>query len=100
MSSVSKSSRFSSKSQIIIDAQDKTIAEQGGQISEMAREMEAMKQMLVKAGLNLSTQFWSRDLNICPYYYSCSTTKAFSLDNYDNDKLPAYAGNLGKAKAW
>ena len=57
MSSVSKSSRFSSKSQIIIDAQDKTIAEQGGQISEMAREMEAMKQMLVKAGLDLSTQF-------------------------------------------
>ena len=37
MSSVSKSSRFSAKSQIIIDAQDKTIAEQGGQISEMAK---------------------------------------------------------------
>ena len=52
MSSVSKSSRFSAKSQIIIDAQDKTIAEQGGQISEMAKEMQAMKRMLAKAGLN------------------------------------------------
>ena len=31
---------------------DKTIAQQGGQISEMAREMEAMKKMMVQAGLN------------------------------------------------
>ena len=38
-------------SQVIIDAQDKVIAEQGGQISDMAKDMMVMKQMLVKAGL-------------------------------------------------
>ena len=52
MSSVSRSSRISAKSQVIIEAQDKLLAEQGGQISEMAREMQALKQMLVAAGLN------------------------------------------------
>ena len=51
MSSVSKSSRFSAKSQIIIEAQDKVIAEQGGQISNMAKEMALMKKMLVEAGI-------------------------------------------------
>ena len=51
MSSVSKSSRFSAKSQVIIDAQDKVIAEQGGQISDMAKEMALMKKMLADAGI-------------------------------------------------
>ena len=55
MSSVSRSSRISVKSQIIIDNQDKVIAEQGGQISDMAKEMLAMKRMLIAAGLNLPT---------------------------------------------
>ena len=51
MSSVSRSSRFSAKSQVIIEAQDKLLAEQGGQISDMAREMVMMKRMLEEAGL-------------------------------------------------
>ena len=51
MSSVSRSSRFSAKSQVIIEAQDKLLAEQGGQISDMAREMVVMKRMLEEAGL-------------------------------------------------
>ena len=39
MSSVSRSSRISAKSMVIIEAQDKMLAEQGGQISDMAKEM-------------------------------------------------------------
>ena len=53
MSSVSRSSRISARSQVIIDAQDKTIAEQGGQISGMAKEMATMKRMLEEAGIKL-----------------------------------------------
>ena len=51
MSSVSRSSRISAKSQVIIEAQDKLLAEQGGQISGMAKEMAMMKRMLEEAGL-------------------------------------------------
>ena len=51
MLSASKCSRFSAKSQVIINAQDLTIAQQGGQITEMVKEMEAMKRMLASAGL-------------------------------------------------
>ena len=48
---VSKSSRFSDKSQVIIEAQDMVIAEQGGQISNMAKEMAEMKIIMFEAGL-------------------------------------------------
>ena len=51
MSSVSRSSRFSAKSQVIIEAQDKLLAEQGGQISDMAKEMAMMKKLLEEAGI-------------------------------------------------
>ena len=56
MSSVSRSSRISAKSQVIIEAQDKVIAEQGGQISDMAKEMAMMKRMLEEAGLKPVTE--------------------------------------------
>ena len=51
MSSVSRSSRISAKSQVIIEAQDKLLAEQGGQITGMAKEMAMMKKMLEDAGI-------------------------------------------------
>ena len=51
MSSISKSSRFSAKSQVTIEAQEKMLAEQGGQITDMAKEMAAMKRLLVEAGI-------------------------------------------------
>ena len=51
MSSVSRSSRISAKSMVIIEAQDKKLAEQGGQISDMAKEMAMMKRLLEEAGI-------------------------------------------------
>ena len=59
MSSVSRSSRISAKSQIIIKAQGKVIAEEGGQISEMAKEMQAMKQMMIAAGISCVTVLYT-----------------------------------------
>ena len=51
MSSVSRSSRISAKSMVIIEAQDKLLAEQGGQITDMAKEMAMMKRLLEEAGI-------------------------------------------------
>ena len=61
MSSVSRSSRISAKSQVIIDAQDKQLAEQGGQISGMAREMAVMKRLLEQAGIKPPTENMDQD---------------------------------------
>ena len=51
MSSVSRSSRISAKSMVIIEGQDKLLAEQGGQITDMAKEMAMMKRLLEDAGI-------------------------------------------------
>ena len=63
VSGVSRSSRISAKSMVIIEAQDKLLVEQGGQISDMAREMAMMKKLLEEAGIKPPVESMDLDLD-------------------------------------
>ena len=57
-----------------MEAQDKVIAEQGGQISDMVKEMQVMKRMMIEAGLNSVTS-----IEVEPSKESFSTSSDHTL---------------------